>query len=367
MGDRQVLALPIYIVVEEDALIMPNVTVEIVTPSQLPIDGSFLALTKDGLQISKDTKIVKALVDAKAACGDEFLADVKSVPKMRLPKIGPLVTARAWRFFKKVYDKYQTESELMLLYNRDEKRYDLWCPKQEVSAAGVNYNMSDELANTPPEWQWVGTYHSHANFSAYHSHVDHMDEQHEDGVHITIGHVNLQSCSISASVMIGGSRWLLPSENILLGIMRTDDRKTYFINTKDENSSFQVQLSDEELKIFKAECESQIEEEWFPRVKHKIYKQYVGYGKFHQQHYYEWDEEPDLNEDEEGGEWQLVNGHWKFVEDEPEENEFDPADFSTYHDPNGINSTETEKDAAIAADANVEESDSDDDDGQTDG
>lgn len=353
--DRQVLSMPIYIVVEEDALVMPNVTAEIITPSQLPSEGMFYALTASGMKISKDTSIIKALAPAKNCA---FLADVTAVPKLRLPKIRPLITARAWRFFQKVYEKHKTESELMLLYNAQEKRYDLWCPNQEVSMAGVKYDMSKELADTPPEWQWVGTYHSHANFDAYHSNIDHDDEQDEDGVHITIGHVKEDYCSISASVMIGGERWKLPAENILLGLERVtaaQAKRQYYISTKNQEDSFQVALSGEELAIFESECEEQIDQEWFPRVTHKIYT-----GRSNWTYQYEYDDDPVFDEEEEKGQWELVNGHWKFIEDATDD-DFDPTNLDTYHDPNGV--TEQEKDEAIGS--NVVKDDNDDD-GQTD-
>jgi hypothetical protein len=364
--DREVVALPIYIVVEEDAVVLPTAKVEIVTPSELPPDGRYYALTSEGMKISKDTGLINALVPAKT-CG--FLADVEIPPKVSLPKIPPLVTAMAFQFFRAIYKKHSTESEVMLLYNKKKKQYDLWCPKQEVSMAGVKYDMSEELAGTPTDWQWIGTFHSHANFGAYHSNVDHDDEQDEDGVHITIGDCGGKSevFTISASVMIGGERWTLPIQNILLGVERIEDKEAkrkYHISTTWRDDFYVVELSEQEQAIFDEDLMPRIESEWFPRVHYKTFSNrnigYTGGGYAMHQDEYDFEDEYEFEEEDEHGEWTLVNGHWEFVADEEEEEEeeeyddgdqgeFDPTNFETFHDPNGV--TEQEKDEAIAADA----------------
>jgi len=61
----------------------------------------------------------------------------------------------------------------------------------------------------------IGSIHSHGNMSAFHSTIDHMDEAHFDGLHITIGDVDDQFISISASVMANGYRFMVsPTEYI---------------------------------------------------------------------------------------------------------------------------------------------------------
>jgi proteasome lid subunit RPN8/RPN11 len=382
--DREVVALPIYIVVEEDAVVLPQAKVEIVTPSELPTEGRFYALTSEGMKISKDTGLINALVPAKT-CG--FLAEVDIPPKLGLPKIPPLVTTMAFKFFRMIYQKYHTESEVMLLYNKAKKQYDLWCPKQEVSMAGVKYDMSEELAGTPTDWQWIGTYHSHANFGAYHSNVDHDDEQDEDGVHITIGDVGgkAEAFTISASVMIGGERWTLPVQNILLGVKRLEDKEAkrkYHITTSWKDDFYAIELSPQEQTIFDEDLMPRINEEWYPRVEHKTWTgRSVGFATgsssyaMHQDEY-DFEDEYEFEEEDENGEWTLVNGHWDFVEDEAKEEEeeyddgdqgeFDPADFETYTDPNGVIG-EDEKDKAIAADAALDSLEDEDDDADPNG
>jgi hypothetical protein len=362
---RQVVSgdLPIYIVVEEDTIIRPSAVVEIVTPSQLPVEGNFYALTADGFKISKDTGIIKAVVDAPRA---NFLAKVEFVPKLTLPKIPPLVVARAWRFFQKVFAQHHTEAELMLMYNATERLYDLWCPKQEVSLAGVDYKMSTELQETPPEWNWVGTIHSHADFSPYHSGIDHRDEQDEDGVHITIGYVDDDEyCSLCASIMIGGKRWTIPPEHIALGLERTTAKRAkrgYYISTTNDQNYFDVILSDEEQAEMEPAME-QIDEEWMPRVTRKVFQNRSGgYGWTTPVTYYE-SGSTDFDEDEENGEWCLVGGRWKFIADEVDADDEDlsitDTDLGSKLDPaeiaEDLEDLESSRDAAIAADAEIVE------------
>jgi proteasome lid subunit RPN8/RPN11 len=333
---RPVLAMPIYVLVDEDCLVLPNATLEFKTPKELPPDGNYYVLTAEGLHHSKDSPIVKALTPVKDI---PVLASFQSAAKLRLPKIPPLIFARAWKFFARVYKEHKSESEVMLLYNKEKRIYDLWCPKQEVSLGGVEYEMSQELADTPKEWQWVGTIHSHADFGAYHSGTDIGDEGHgnSDGVHITIGHVNHAECSVSASVAITGHRWKLPPENLLLGIVRgKGESKRYTVNVSTQNEFFNVNLSDEEQELLDGKCNEQIEKSWLPRVSKKTWGYGGGMG-FHT--IWEAPETTDFEEEEEDGEWQYRKGQWTFISNEQLEEE-EQAD-----------AEEAEKNRQISADA----------------
>jgi len=317
---RKVLAVPIYVLVEEDSLVLPTAKVEIVRPSELPEEGNFFVVTAEGLHVAKDTKIVKALVPVDSI---ETLASFHQAAKLRLPKIPRIILARAKVFFQKVYQEHKTESEVMLLYRPEDRIYDLWCPKQEVSAAGVNYKMSEELADTPKEWQNVGTIHSHADFSAYHSSTDVNDEGdgQGDGVHITIGHVNHEEFSLSCSVAIGGHRWKCPTDNLLLGIGRaTKEVKRYSVNVASFDEYFALKLTDEEQVAMDGPIAKQIEEDWMPRVENKTYNYNTNwqgghYAGYQQSTVYTRDEES-FFEDEEDGEWQFQGGKWVFIANE---------------------------------------------------
>lgn len=296
---RPVLAMPIYVLVEEDALILPNAKVQVVTPSQLPQEGNYYVLTADGLRVNKDTSIVKALAPVKTV---PVLASFSQASKLRLPKVPPVILARFHAFAALVWDKYKAECEVMLLYNQQEKRYDLWCPQQTVTGGGVDYTMSEELANTPADWQWVGTIHSHCNFNAYHSGTDIGDEEDMDGLHITVGHVDTDTPSISSTICIGGERHELSPEKCCLGLERADESKKFYVSTKTDNH-FSITLSEEEESLLSGPYSKQIRQEWMPRVQQGFHSRSHSGTVWTR---------GDVIEDEEDGEWRLYQGSWTF-------------------------------------------------------
>lgn len=303
---RKPLAVPIYILVDEDALILPSAKVEIVRPSQLPTQGSYYVLTSEGLQVRKDTNIVNALVPVQSL---PVLASFSQAARLRLPKIPPLILARAHAFFQAVWNKYQAESEVMLLYNAQEKQYDLWCPQQTVSHVSVNYTMSSELANTPTDWQWVGTIHSHCNFSAYHSGTDIDDEKNADGVHITLGHVDTKYPSFSACICIGKQRWPVPPENICIGVESSGGGSVgYYVNTKSDQH-VKITLNEEEEALLHGACSQQVVREWMPRVQ-------KGWTNQNSYQSVVWTREDVVEGDDEDGEWVFHQGRWSFFSQE---------------------------------------------------
>jgi hypothetical protein len=378
---RKLLTIPIFVLIDENSVITPGATIEFCQPDELPDSGTYYVLTSEGLHINKDGKFFKALIPVKNFPG---LASFERGLRLQLPKIPPLIYARALSFFRKVYKKHHSEAELMLLYNAEEKIYDLWCPEQEVSGGGVDYEKGKELqaidkvdlevSRTDPankkKWHWVGTVHSHANFGAYHSGTDHHDEGQGQGdaVHVTIGDVDREYPSVSSEVAMSGHRWSLAPENLVLGLKRmvgTTAAKTYYISTVAQADEFDIVLSAEEQEAMDTIFDAQIREQWFPRVSKKTWTTgYVGgsYSGVYQSAVV-WTKD-DAPEEEEKGEWQFRNG-WTFISDEQLATEAaaektektdgeKQAEVDLFATPDGT--TEAEKDAAIgdlAADAEL--------------
>lgn len=298
-----VFSFPVYVLVDEDRKILPSAKAQLVKPSELPDKGTFYVLTADGLQIHQDTKIIKAMTPIDSIPG---LASFQQTAKLRLPKLPPLILLRAWKFFRKVWDEYKAEAEVMLLWNKDEQVYDLWCPKQSVSGGGVHYEMSEEMAQvTQQGWQWVGTIHSHCDFSAYHSGVDVADERDEDGIHITIGHVNLDACSLASTIKVGTKRWEVAPENVSVGVQIEQARPTRskWIGFQERAAFFTVNAPEGDLKLLNGPFAKQIDREWFPKVTEDK-------RRFKGSQSVVWVRE---EEDDEDGEYTLVDGKWKFV------------------------------------------------------
>ena len=128
--------------------------------------------------------------------------------------------------FESVFQNHQSESYLTLLFSKKLQSYRLWCPKQTVSYASVNYDRTDTvpveernyIGSEGDGWQMVGTIHSHCDFSAFHSGTDEADEASFDGVHLTFGHVNRNEFSIASSIVFSNNRTQVSPLTVALGI-----------------------------------------------------------------------------------------------------------------------------------------------------
>lgn len=119
-------------------------------------------------------------------------------------------------FFGDTYKKYKSEAAVLLYYNQAKNKWAYCVPHQTVSGASVAYdiakgatyvvedNLEVGLDNLPEgEWSQVGSIHSHASMSAFHSGVDDKDEFGFDGIHITIGGFNKPVHEYACRVMFG--------------------------------------------------------------------------------------------------------------------------------------------------------------------
>jgi PRTRC genetic system protein A len=222
---------------------------------ELPKKGTYYLITKSGFYIHKDTGLIKALVEV-----DEipFICDVEPYCEMLLPKLPADIIARAKTFFEAVFNKHRSESAVVLHYNPKIQDYYLHCPEQQVSYGGVHYDLDDRFE----DYQLVGTIHSHCDFNAFHSGTDIGDEEHQDGLHITLGHVNQQSFSASGCLVVNGSRFEVALENAALGVRPVTMQagiKNPNINLHQQNH-YRISLSDEEIAILEANYGDEIKE-----------------------------------------------------------------------------------------------------------
>ena len=156
-------------------------------------------IARDGIYLKTKTNWFEALkkVDTIPEL-KELKENTYLTLKMKPIPFGLLINA--WKFFRKVYEKYESEAMAYICYE-DSVGYWLSVPEQEVSMATLNYN-SDGTTSI------VGTIHSHANMSAFHSSGDDHDEENFDGIHITLGNVDESFPSMSISAMYGGERYM---------------------------------------------------------------------------------------------------------------------------------------------------------------
>jgi len=106
-----------------------------------------------------------------------------------------------------------------LFYNQETKQYKIVCPHQKVSAAGAEYNKGMTVTG----WDMIGTIHSHASMSAFHSGIDDKDEESFDGLHITFGNMRDDDISISASIVANGFRVIVDPRDYINQLEMTVD------------------------------------------------------------------------------------------------------------------------------------------------
>ena len=140
------------------------------------------------------------------------------------PKVIPKITQKipfslidvVLQFFKQAYAKYYGEA-VVIIYNNETDR-NIWCvdvPKQEVSGGGAHYGENGAIKKIEG-FECMGTIHSHGSMGAFHSGVDDKDEKDFDGIHITLGNVNIDKGeSVSCRYMCGGVAFPMDFKDIV--------------------------------------------------------------------------------------------------------------------------------------------------------
>lgn len=167
-------------------------------------DRPFFLVASDGFYLNRSTLIGRAFVRQKyypeafpKLGGDQFVWTTDKIPSE--------VIAKTIHFFRRIFDKYKTEAEVILLMNYETREWDIFVPYQKVSHSGVTSGFNPE--SIPDGWMIVGSIHSHCDFGAFHSGTDTGDASDMDGVHLTFGHVDKDEFEAVAMVMISGARW----------------------------------------------------------------------------------------------------------------------------------------------------------------
>lgn len=165
------------------------------------------------------------------------LAEVKAAVSLKIRKLPYRFVEEAAAFFSAVYQKHKAEA-VVLLYSHPKYGWYMDAPKQEVVGLHVDYDpttlptevkafhcvypplkdgeapewdikldekdIEDDATVTEFAYQRFGTIHSHASASAFHSGTDDKDEVGFDGLHITIGNVDVTGHSYSARWQLAG-------------------------------------------------------------------------------------------------------------------------------------------------------------------
>jgi PRTRC genetic system protein A len=179
-------------------------------------DGICYIVAQGGVYLKKDTGLITATVKVDSL---SFLEELEASAEIKIPPLPLEIFVQAKLFFSAVYKEHRSESVVLLYFNEETKEYRLAAPNQTVSSAHLNYKPDFSEAG----FKLVGSIHSHADFSAFHSGTDHRDESNFDGLHITIGHVNGKNFSISTEVAVNNNRFKQKSEDWILELIEAED------------------------------------------------------------------------------------------------------------------------------------------------
>lgn len=178
---------------------------------ELPDEDIYYIVGKDGTFLKKNLGLMESLVPVDKVQG---LLEVQCAAIIHIPKIPATMFAKIYEFFKAVYEEHKSEAVVLLFYNQKTQKYKVVAPSQEVSGAACDYNKGITIKGLT----MIGTIHSHGNMSAFHSGTDDKDEKVFDGLHITIGNVNSDYCSISTSVVANGYRAMYEESDYIEGV-----------------------------------------------------------------------------------------------------------------------------------------------------
>lgn len=169
---------------------------------ELPKDDIYYIVAKEGIFLKKKTGIMESIAPVK---GISILESIESTANMNIKKIPGGQFARVVTFFREVYKKYYGEAIVLIFYDETRHIYKFVAPHQKVTSGTCDYDKGISVENM----QMIGTIHSHANMSAFHSGVDDKDEEHFDGLHITVGNMRDENVSITASIVANGHRFVI--------------------------------------------------------------------------------------------------------------------------------------------------------------
>jgi Zn finger protein HypA/HybF involved in hydrogenase expression len=182
----------------------------------LPADDICYIVAKEGIFLKKKMGIMDSIAPVTNI---SILESIQATAQMNIKKIPGGQFARIVAFFREVYKEYYGEAIVLLFYDLERNIYKVVPPHQKVTGAACDYNKGITIEGM----QMIGTIHSHASMSAFHSGTDDHDEEHFDGLHITIGNVNQEDVSVTASIVANGHRFVVKPEDYVERLVKTVD------------------------------------------------------------------------------------------------------------------------------------------------
>lgn len=210
---------------------------------EMPKDDICYIIAKQGIFLKKKVGMIESITKVDKI---STLNEITPWAKIIIPKIPGSHVAKIISFFKEINETIKGEANVLIYYNKENKKFKMIVPKQKVTASSCDYTLE---GLTVPNYNLIGTIHSHANMSAFHSSTDDKDEHHFDGLHITIGNISDLYPSITASIVVNGFRVVIEPCDYIDECIEVDPTETILSklcgsgNTKYNNKRYNIQVS----------------------------------------------------------------------------------------------------------------------------
>jgi hypothetical protein len=165
---------------------------------------------------SSKLKQVKGLDGLITVTFEHEIKSSTAIVDCKLPKIDPAEWNRVLAFLAWSYQHTHSEAQLRAFLNIKTRQWRFWAFPQ-ICGTGMT---TKEIAEASPErdaqraqfgdaegWCAFGTIHHHCSASAFQSGTDEADEILQDGLHITVGHMDQKQYDIHCRFYIGGNRF----------------------------------------------------------------------------------------------------------------------------------------------------------------
>lgn len=172
-----------------------------------PEEPIYYLVSRNGLFQIKRTPVFRSRIRIP---GLLWLEEEEEGAEFLLPVIPAKILGETMAFFREVFRKYRAEAAVLLYLREGAGEYEIRIPPQTVAGGHCRY----EVGPNPVGCLRVGTIHSHGVAEAFHSELDDVDEQYDDGLHVTIGTLHAKP-TVCCSLVVDGRRFDLRPETVL--------------------------------------------------------------------------------------------------------------------------------------------------------
>lgn len=129
---------------------------------------------------------------------------------------GPYIPEEVWKkilsFFAWTYETTKSESQVRLYVNTSASTWDAWAFPQEARTGMTAKEIAcpdaeAQRARFGEGWVYFGTVHHHCSASAFQSGTDESNENHQDGLHITVGNIDKAQHDLHCRFYLNGCKF----------------------------------------------------------------------------------------------------------------------------------------------------------------